>query len=415
MMRRLISIGKSINGVPGCEKRILWHQSHFRITQTMRAISTPPRRGYTLAEMLIAMILVAALMSVVWGVMSMYNSLLTAGQSQTTEQQLVRSLFQIMSEDLSAVTLNAGEPSSLQPGSGSVGDMSTLEFGLEDFTGLPDVSGIEPPGYDGPARITLRGTPTAIRLTMRRPPQQAVRTPSNIDLLNELGGGSPQLDAPQEGLAVHVAEFQTVVYQLQPFGQTEGISSLPSGLYRLQTDAVEFMDLRSQRSTMERSLSTDDVSIDRSTLESLLFPQNDPIRDTRDDQENLSLPSYELIPEVVGCRFQYFDRQAWVEDWPDSRSETLPAAVRISLDVITATELEELNPAISESDGILEEELDRSFSPTDAAGAATRPVDSDPWAGIVPRTFSRIILLDTTRSIGDADVKSPDFADEFLQ
>ena len=43
------------------------------------------RSAYTLAEMLIAMILVAALMSVTWAVMSMYNSLLTAGQSQTTE------------------------------------------------------------------------------------------------------------------------------------------------------------------------------------------------------------------------------------------------------------------------------------------------------------------------------------------
>ncbi|MEO1984560.1 MAG: hypothetical protein ABGZ24_28935, partial [Fuerstiella sp.] len=82
---------------------------------------------------------------------------------------------------------------------------------------------------------------------------------------------------------------------------------------------------------------------------------------------------------------------------------------------ITATELEKLSPALTDSDSILKEELDRSFSTTDAAGVPTRPVDSDPWAGIVPRTFSRIILLDTTRSIGDTDAKSPDFAGEFLQ
>ncbi|HIE97785.1 MAG TPA: prepilin-type N-terminal cleavage/methylation domain-containing protein [Planctomycetes bacterium] len=415
MMYRCFCVGKTINGVAVCGRRYLCCQSRFGMIRTPRVTGTPPRRGYTLAEMLIAMILVAALMSVAWGVMSMYNSLLTAGQSQTTEQQLVRSLFQIMSEDLSAVVLKAGEQSSLQSGSGVDGGLLPMEFDLEEFTAFPDVSGLETGSYDGPARITLRGSPTAIRLTIRRPPQQAFRTPSSIDLLSELGGGSQQLDTLQEGMAVKVAEFQTVVYQLQPFGQTEGISSLPSGLYRLQSDAVEFMDLRSQRSTMERSLSTDDVSIDRSTLESLLFPQNDPIRDTRDDQENSSPPSYELIPEVVGCRFQYFDRQAWVQDWPESRAETLPAAVRISLDVITATELEKLSPALTDSDSILKEELDRSFSTTDAAGVPTRPVDSDPWAGIVPRTFSRIILLDTTRSIGDTDAKSPDFAGEFLQ
>jgi prepilin-type N-terminal cleavage/methylation domain-containing protein len=415
MMCRCCSIGITFNGVRGCDSLNFCRKSHVRLTGTRRASGTPLRRGYTLVEMLIAMILVAALMSVAWGVMSMYNSLLTAGQSQTTEQQLVRSLFQILSEDLSAVTLNAGEQSSLQLGSGSVSDMPTLELGLEDFTGLPDVSGIETPSYDGPARIILRGTPTAIRLTVRRPPSQAVRTPSNIDLLNEIGGGSQHLDAPQEGLGIQVAEFQTVVYQLQPFGQIEGISSLPSGLYRLQTDAVELMEWQSQRSTVERSLSTDDVAINRSTLESLLFPQYDPIRDKQVDLENSSVPSYELIPEVVGCRFQYFDRQAWVEDWPDSRSETLPAAVRISLDVITAAELEELSPAISESDSILEDELDHSFSQTDSVFTSASSGASDPRRGIAPRTFSRIILLDTTRSIGDTDVQLSDVAGEFLQ
>ncbi len=41
-------------------------------------------RGYTLIEMIISMVLVSALMSSVWGVMSMSNSLLTAGRAQTT-------------------------------------------------------------------------------------------------------------------------------------------------------------------------------------------------------------------------------------------------------------------------------------------------------------------------------------------
>ena len=126
-------------------------------------------------------------------------------------------------------------------------------------------------------------------------------------------------------------------------------------------------------------------------------------------------PSYELIPEVVGCRFQYFDGQAWVDDWPENRAETLPAAVRISLDVITATELGELSLAMTQSGGILDDELDRSFSQMDSGNVATPLNETDPWTGVVPRTFSRIILLDTTRSIGDTNPDSPDFAGEFLQ
>ena len=415
MIRWCCVIGHTIGGVPGRGRPGSCRQAHVRLTGTRRVKATPLSGGYTLVEMMIAMILVATLMSVAWGVMSMYNSLLTAGQSQTTEQQLVRSLFQILSEDLSAVSLKSDEQSSQLPGSQPSEPVPALDFVVDEFVAFPDVSGIATVPYDGPARVTLTGTSTAIRMTVRRPGAQTLTTPSNIDLLNELGGGSQPVEGPQEGRGVQVADFQTVVYQLQSFGQTEGISSLPFGLYRLQTDAVELMELQSQRSTIEQSLSTDDVSINRSTLESLLFPQNDPLRDEQVDPENLSVPSYELIPEVVGCRFQYFDREVWVEDWPESRADTLPAAVRVSLDVLTATELEKLSPAMAESDGILDEELDRSFSATNSAGVSARPDESDPWAGIVPRTFSRIILLDTTRSVSDTDAPSTDFAGEFLQ
>ncbi|MDG2127612.1 MAG: type II secretion system protein GspJ [Fuerstiella sp.] len=415
MINRYFSIAKTTYEGARCDWRVFRRRSPFGRTPTASVQGSLARSGYTLVEMLIAMILVATLMSVAWGVMSMYNSLLTAGQSQTTEQQLVRSLFQIMSEDFSAVVLKSGEQSSLQSGSGIDELLSPLEFDLEEFTVFPDVSGVESRDYVGPARVALTGTATAIRVTARRLPPQVVTAQANIDLLNDLGGGSQRADSREEGLSARVAEFQTVVYQLQPFGQADGISSLPSGLYRLQTDAMEFQALRAERSTMEESLSTDDVSIDRSTLETLLFPQNNRVGDTSDDAESLVRPSYELIPEVVGCRFQYFDGQAWVDDWPENRAETLPAAVRISLDVITATELGELSLAMTQSGGILDDELDRSFSQMDSGNVATPLNETDPWTGVVPRTFSRIILLDTTRSIGDTNPDSPDFAGEFLQ
>jgi len=306
MIHRCGAFGNTINGVPGRGRPGFTRQAHVRWTETWRVKATPLSGGYTLVEMMIAMVLVATLMSVAWGIMSMYNSLLTAGQSQTTEQQLVRSLFQILSEDLSAVSLKSDEHSSPLPGSQTSGLVPALEFDADEFSPFADVSGIATVPYDGPARMTLTGTSAAIRVTVRRPAAQTMTTPSDIDLLNELGGGSQSVEGPQESRGVQVAEFQTVVYQLQPFGQTEGISSLPSGLYRLQTDAVELMELRSQRSTIEQSLSIDDVSINRSTLESLLFPQNDALRDEQVDAENSSAPSYELIPEVVGCRFQVF-------------------------------------------------------------------------------------------------------------
>ena len=72
------------------------------------------RSGYTLVEMIIAMVLVSALMSSVWTIMSLYNGLLTAGRDRTTEQQLVRSLFELVNEDIAGV--NAVATQSLSDG-----------------------------------------------------------------------------------------------------------------------------------------------------------------------------------------------------------------------------------------------------------------------------------------------------------
>ena len=61
----------------------------------------------------------------------------------------------------------------------------------------------------------------------------------------------------------------------------------------------------------------------------------------RRDEKPAVVPSSELIPEVVQCRFEYFDGAAWLADWRADRKQP-PRAVRISLRVISAAELEEM-------------------------------------------------------------------------
>ena len=68
------------------------------------------RSAYTLIEMLIASVLVAALMSVVWSMMSMYNRYLSAGQSQAVEQQLIRSVLDLLEDDLQSVAIADTNP-----------------------------------------------------------------------------------------------------------------------------------------------------------------------------------------------------------------------------------------------------------------------------------------------------------------
>ena len=75
----------------------------------MKAGSRPrhgARSGYTLMEMLIASVLIASLMSAAWNLLSLYTDFLSAGREAAATQQLARSLFGIVSDDLQQVSLN---------------------------------------------------------------------------------------------------------------------------------------------------------------------------------------------------------------------------------------------------------------------------------------------------------------------
>ncbi len=371
------------------------------------------KRGYTLIEMLIALVLVSALMSAVWGMMSLYNDLLTAGTKKTAEQQLVRSVMQILSADLSAVVLDpaaAPAPVSDEPPDNEF-DFDIGEAQVSDV----QTSDIE---FAEPFRMNFTGTATALRLTLRSVPPREFAPPSDIDLLNQPGGGSLAAGFDSGGeFAPSVHEFQSVLWQFESLQSTGGVSSLPPGLYRLQTSSADLQALLSQRSTIERGMAGDDASIDRSTLEMLLFPQTDPLRDQpTEDDAAAQPPAYDLVPEVVGCRFEYFDGRDWLPEWSGDRITSLPMAVRVSLDVISAEELDLVRATFTGAgpDDGLDSELDRSFSTTrNVATGSESGADGNPFAEIVPRTFQRIILLDATRGVKVGDSAFEDFGGGF--
>ena len=123
---------------------------------------TRPRSGYTLIEMIIAMVLVSALMSSVWGIMSLYNSLLTAGRNRTTQQQLVRSVFQIIEEDLGGVSRQPPDPG-IASGPSAVDAFPDLSTELPSPADLIAASTTGQPAAQHPAQLSLTGNATALR------------------------------------------------------------------------------------------------------------------------------------------------------------------------------------------------------------------------------------------------------------
>ncbi len=381
------------------------------------------RGGFTLLELLIAAVLVSALMSAVWGIMSLYNSMLTAGQEEVTEQQLVRSLFQLMEEDFSSVLTPLDERKVPEkPLNAEENAFAELAQDDQDVTASRSIFEISPEN-SSPAAPVFVGTSTAIRLTTHRviPPKKEAEI-SEIDLLDELGGGSnSDRYTEQEGESPAVSEFQTIVYQFQMPGQNESAQSLPAGLYRIQVDSLELLSLLNNRTAFQESRVEDGVRIDRLTLESLLFPQQDQLNEgaEMEIETEAIVPHYDLVPEVVSCQFEYFDGATWVSEWPtEGNSEvSYPAAIRVRFDLINTEELEKMidleTPAQESNE--LERELNDSFS----AGAETDGFETNPGlnadeteesgqeslsppGGITPRSYWRIFLLENPKPSLDA-------------
>lgn len=405
------------------------------------------RAGYTLVEMLIASVLVAALMSVVWGMMSMYNGYLTVGQTQAVERQLIRSVLQLLEDDFQNVAIadtnpvitpslmsedTAGTPDTL-------GTESTSADAFADPFGEATLAADEPSVLSGlgtsttgelPGKIFLIGNSSSIRLSVERTwasnaPGQP--TASRGDTQSLPPGSdvseSPRPQTPQptlesdaasvEGVAPEVAEFETVIWQFQPPGQmTGGTPSMKAGLYRIQTETLALQAAMQQQETLlEQSGPQDGSAVDRTTLETLLYPPVGAREQTADAAANAtdSLTAgptgppglrFDLIPEVVGCRLEYFSGSAWMSTWNSEQQQSLPVAVRIRLRFVNAANLEKLQRLFgpeSSEDSPLDTAINdgRASTPAQANSGNDPAADSleDPFATIPTSETERIFLL----------------------
>lgn len=349
-------------------------------------------RGYTLAEMIIAMVLVSALMSTVWGVMSLYNGLLTTGRDRTNEQQLLRSLFEVMNEDLTAI--NANSTSAMLSEFGDAFDAPTAD----DESALDTVPWNDATDETASGQVSLTGSATAMRLQIRSLVPHDATPPSDIDLLNELGGGS----AVHQQNAGRVSEFQTIVYQIvsrdQGSSVNTGAESLSPGLYRIQVDAQSITALEANQSTAELSRRVNSIEISRQNLTLLLDPQTAFASDSLTELNNQPAAQVQVdaVPEVVECRFEYFDGQSWQSAWDNNQTQRLPAAVRLSLGVVKAKDVASLT-ALYSADG--------TPPPAEETAPPDELIDSSDAYSVDARRYSRTILLDSTAPVGSGGVR----------
>ena len=347
--------------------------------------STPDRSAYTLIELLIAAVLTATLMTVIWGLLSMYNAWLTAGRAQSEERQLRRSLMAQLQDDLESVA---------RPDSGrqvqfleSAADVSAtdieplLDQSMEDPLALamePELEALDLPVWlqslglpnqsRGLPEYSLTGTSTLLRLVV---PAEMTSAPDHGMLPEPAAASGPetaaiagdsQLPPPETTTTLSAATESTqeavgpaspaaqtpmvriILWQFRPWGSANATavsdsadpqSSLPGmGLTRHVWDGMTLLQLAREQS-LNAGQSTADLSVESAAADV-------PLQATAPLDE-------ERIPEAMAVQFQYFDGRRWQSSWNSSAQGGLPVAVRLRMWMVSAAAAERLNAQVQQS------------------------------------------------------------------
>lgn len=355
--------------------------------------------GYTLIEMLISVVLVAVLMVAVWGLLSTYTSLQTAGRAVAEEQQLVRSVLQMIRHDATSVPLDAAsrvvrngtEPSeAVERPRFPTPAVRGSAVGAELFAAVDSAAAFE----RAAVRPEFRGREDVLRLVV---PMAVTPVPDFSET------ESPTEAATfSESAAVDIPEFQVVILQFQRL-TADRETSLRSGLYRIQASTGQFDRVQRNLPDTPQAADRDELRAGRAVLESLLFQEN---RSTASETRLPGrLPSCDWIPDVVDGRFEYWDGANWQSVWDSRQAGGLPVAVRVTLDVVSGESLQDvirMNGA-SRRSGRLEHWLDMTAVALHSGQPRRSSTEfREQRAPIVPHRYVSLILLDTTRPVSPA-------------
>lgn len=387
---------------------------HLHPSTESQRPKTLRRSAYTLLELLIASILLAMLMAAVWNLMSMYSSFLIAGRSQAAEQQLSRSLMDLVATDLRAtapaqfepvtVTLERSHDDSKRTLSTSDARSRPMRFPSAATSEFPDNSewpndddALSASGVPLP-EIAFSGNDRSLTLMclQREPNFEGRRTNDGDDLANlteapldvglaDLATRSGNGLAPARAVA---PEWTQVIYQfIPPRTERRDDRELPPGLHRFEIP-VEYLGLVTQIDGGR------DAGIADAAMDPLgKFPSEFADSIEMLLEQGVEEISHEHVPEVVACRFEYFSGSDWRRDWGHAPDSPRPTAVRISLRLLSTTEHRELSNLLGSDDA----DAALTGDPTLAEPALDEPGSADPFDAFDPRLYRRTILLDLDR------------------
>jgi prepilin-type N-terminal cleavage/methylation domain-containing protein len=331
--------------------------------------------GFTLIEVLLTMVLAAALLAGLWTLLSMHLRLFDTGQTKTEQSQLARTLLQQMSDDLHSIVqmppppppapprsgLPLGGPGSAPPSPVSPGTAGIP--GGAPATGAKGVNAPPPPaGAQSASRSTTNPAagppqgplpaatanptgpnPTSPPMPNATPPGPAgvavtsLLRPSGlfgtenylqIDVLQPtIVGREAELDERPSLLAKHrsrAPELRTVVYTFEegrdpqhPFGEPR-MCLARRELDWEQAHAAKRADARQAQRPAPLAGGADAGAM------------SEPIPpEVRSDGANDE--STAVVPEVTQFGMRYFDGSQWFKEWDSAARKALPLAIEVAV------------------------------------------------------------------------------------
>lgn len=281
-------------------------------------------RGFTLLEVLIVMGLLVVILGAIWGIVETFSRSFVSGEIRAERSQLVRSLSQLVTDDLSCAIQDPLHPAR-EANAGAV------------------------------RRFGLSGTNTSMRIDVMQinpfrtggmTSQYGVQAPElktvyyDFAMYSPNGGGLTrrELDFETPAAASGPSQMQGLMPNASGdgFGMSEGIGS----------DTPTLADYGSASLTDRLTAANESRAYQRQQSGAMTTPQAAAAQQAMQNIANEQLQLEMSAPEVVGCWFRYYDGSQWHDNWNSLDRKGLPAAIEITLKLmpmVDATALRE-NP-----------------------------------------------------------------------
>ena len=279
-----------------------------------RKSSLPMRSAYTLLELMLALALLGALMTVAWSLMGTFRDAEQRGWKLSHRTQTIRAAREWLQSDIQHLLQN--EP--------SVANSPAIKSRLNGNT----------LGFTASIAPSLNPLPFLenVMSSSRDSPIESVQAQS-------IANPNTEADLAEAQASLWPAETMDVEYQLTPIEErsatTESFSLPPNDLSSVQFSLTrrEMMDVTAVESSTKNFNAG---SYSQNSLADRVLTAQDLYRQTDETTKSSGMVIRETrLDGLTNVKFQYFDGQSWVSNWNSDLAGGLPRAIALCFDFPT--------------------------------------------------------------------------------